>query len=178
MTQFCCGSGDCGQAGVGTKKIRGMDFRRDSVITGGLLRDTDGNYLTPVEIGNPIVPRALTDNREALSRRGKEKCKYSPNGDLYTRPGWDVEILLTSVEGGTGGAEVTISQERTVGWSTTFEAGLDVEIFSASVSVTFEESITDSKEKKFTIPAGQAGKLGFTPTLKCTQGSFSFPFTF
>lgn len=101
----------------------------------------------------------------------RRDCDYTPDGDIYTRPG-ALQIVLTGVDGGTGGSEVKITQERSVSRSSTFEAGVGFEVFSASVSITFEETITNSQEKTFTIPAGQSGKLGFTPTLKCTKGMF------
>ena len=65
---------------------------------------------------------------------------------------------------------MTISTAREVSQSTTFSAGFNFEFFSAEAGVTNEQSITDTKSKTLNVPAGQAGKLGFTPTLKCTSG--------
>lgn len=63
-----------------------------------------------------------------------------------------------------------MSQAREVSQSTTFSAGINFEIFSTSTELTFEESITDTKEEKWTLPAGHSGRVAYTPTLKCTKG--------
>lgn len=79
---------------------------------------------------------------------------------------------LQSVDGGGTGREVTITKERSVSWTTTFSAGINMEVISATTQITFEENLVDKKEKQWTVPASQVGKLGFTPTLKCTKGKF------
>ena len=150
-------------ASVEKKMIRGISFARRDVLTGIAVLNADGSVVAPVEIGEPPEWK----NNQLLPR---QDCTYTPDGDIFTKPG-ALQIVLTNVDGGVGGSEVTITKERSVSRSTTFEAGLDWKAISASVSVTFEESITNGNEKKFNVPAGQSGKLGFTPTLKCTKGS-------
>jgi hypothetical protein len=65
---------------------------------------------------------------------------------------------------------ITITQERSASFSSTVEAGVNIEVFSAGASFTYEESVSSSQAYAFQIPAGSVGKVGFTPTLKCTQG--------
>ena len=164
LVQFCCGTGDCGAAGVSKKMNRGMNYPRGASLSGAKLRDADGAIIEPIEVGSP--PN-WGNGRRALHRRD---CSYEAQGDLFTKPG-ALEVVLTNVDGGVAGSEVTITQERTVSRSTTIQAGVNVfDIVSASVSYTFEESLSDSKAKAFNIAAGQTGKLGFTPTLKCSHG--------
>lgn len=57
----------------------------------------------------------------------------------------------------------------------TFSAGLDIGVISASTEKSFEESLEDTKEKKWNLPAGQTSKFGFTPTLKCKKGLSPLP---
>lgn len=169
MTQFCCGSGECGAAGVSKKMIRGLNYARGASLVGVGFRNADGVEIKPIEVGEPPEwQNTRSKDRRALAP--SDDCKYIPDGEVYTTNG-ALQIVLTGVDGGTGGSEVKITQERSVSQSTTFEAGVNFEVFSASVSVTFEETITDGEEKTFAIPAGQVGKLGFTPILKCTKGS-------
>lgn len=173
MAQFCCGSGDCTAAGVSKKMIRGLNYARGATVAGVGFRDADGNNIEPIEVGVPPELRGGWENeRRAIGRR--DDCNYIPDGEVFTTNG-ATEIVLTGVDGGTGGSEVKITQERSVSRSSTFEAGIGFEVFSASVSITFEETLTDGQEKTFTIPAGQTGKLGFTPILKCTKGSMTLP---
>ena len=168
MAQFCCGSGDCSAAGVGKKMIRGMNYPRGGTLLGAGFRDANGKPIEPIQVGEPPEwKNPPQKERRDLARR--DDCTYTPDGDLFTTNA-PTQIVLTGVDGGTGGAEVKITQERSVSRSTTIEAGINWEIISASVSVTFEESITNGQEKTFTVPAGQAGKLGFTPIWKCTKG--------
>lgn len=169
MAQFCCGNGDCTAAGVNAKMVRGLNYARGATLTGVGFHDADGKQIEPLEVGVPPEMRASWKNdRRAIGRR--DDCKYIPDGEVYTTNG-ATQIVLTGVDGGSGGSEVKITQERSVSRSSTFQAGIGFEVFSASVSVTFEETLTDGQEKTFTIPAGQTGKLGFTPILKCTKGS-------
>ena len=168
MAQFCCGSGDCSAAGVSAKMIRGLNYARGGTLSGAGFRDANGTEIKPKEVGYPPEwKKSWKNERRAIGRR--DDCNYIPDGEVYTTNG-ATQVVLTGVDGGTGGAEVKITQERSVSRSSTFEAGIGFEVFSASVSVTFEETLTDGQEKTFTIPPGQVGKLGFTPILKCTKG--------
>lgn len=173
MAQFCCGSGDCSAAGVSKKMIRGLNYARAGSLIGSGFRDASGATIEPIEVGEPPEWKSSWKNgRRAIGRR--DDCNYTPDGDIFTTNG-PTQIIMTGVDGGTAGSEVKITQERSVSRSTTFEAGVGFEVFSASVSITFEETLTDGEEKTFTIPAGQVGKLGFTPIWKCTKGSIIVP---
>ncbi|KAL8834865.1 MAG: hypothetical protein Q9170_003565 [Blastenia crenularia] len=178
MIQHCCGSGDCEAAGAGAKMIRGMDYKRGLSARGVEIIGKDGKIVEPKQTGEPPQRKALADGTDSptlFSRDYKDKdCKeYVPDGEVYTRPADAPQILATGVDGGTTGSEVTISHSREVSQSISFTAGVNIEIISAETTMTFEESITDTKEKKWTIPAGQAGKVGFTPNLKCTKGAMT-----
>jgi hypothetical protein len=144
--------------------IRGMNFARGPIFSGIAVLNEDGSVVEPVAIGQ--AP-GLNKGR-ALLRRDWE---YTPEGEIFIRSG-ALQVVLTGVDGRT---EVTIIKERSVSRSITFEAGIDWEIFSASVSIEFEETITNGNGKKFVVPAGQAGKVHFTPTLKCTKGPSTSP---
>ncbi|KAL8979146.1 MAG: hypothetical protein Q9177_006219 [Variospora cf. flavescens] len=174
MVQHCCGSRNCESAGAGSKMIRGMNYKARGLAGRGVeILGKDGNVIPPKEQGYPLQSKRSLP--PALSKRSEEddkSCKkYVPDGEIYTRPADGPQIVMTGVDGGTEGAEVEISEERTVTKSVTFSAGINIEIIEASTEMTFEESITNSKSKKLAIPAGQVGKLAFTPNLKCTEGA-------
>lgn len=76
-------------------------------------------------------------------------------------------------DGGTEGTEITISKSRTVEQSVTFSAGINLEVLQASTELSFSESLTDEKQRTWTVPPGQTGKVGFTPNLRCTRGHFT-----
>ncbi|KAI4169305.1 MAG: hypothetical protein LQ343_005803 [Gyalolechia ehrenbergii] len=176
MIQHCCGSGDCEAAGAGAKMVRGMDYKRGLSTRSIEIKDKDGNIIEPSQVGEPPQKKALApSDPPTIFRRDDlhhKDCKeYVPDGEVYTRPADAPQIVATGVDGGTTGSEVTISHSREVSQSISFTAGVNIEIISAETTMTFEESITDTKEKKWTIPAGQSGKVGFTPNLKCSKGS-------
>ncbi|KAL8727006.1 MAG: hypothetical protein Q9181_005863 [Wetmoreana brouardii] len=178
IVQHCCGSADCEKVG-GLKAVRGIDYKR-GLPTNDAEVKWDGRVIEPAQVGEPPKKTARRDDTLKLFRRGDDCKDYIPDGEVYTRPADDTQVVATGVDGGTTGSEVTITTERTVSQSVTFSAGFNIEIISASTDIsnisfpmqrTFEESISNGKEKKWTIPAGQNGKVGFTPTLKCTKGS-------
>ncbi|KAL8995265.1 MAG: hypothetical protein Q9169_004971 [Polycauliona sp. 2 TL-2023] len=51
--------------------------------------------------------------------------------------------------------------------------GINIEVLSASTEISFSETTTDEKSRTWTVPAGQTGKVGFTPNLRCTRGKFT-----
>lgn len=167
MVQFCCGSGDCTAAGVGARSIRGIDYRSLNIGRGATLQFANGTEIEPLQIG---FPPEVEEPAKAIKKRAS--CSsYSANGDIYTIPAPNTQIVGENLNGGTGGATFAVTATREQSSSTTIETGANVlDIISASLSVTFEQSISDSKAYTFNIPAGQSGQLGFTSTLQCTDG--------
>ncbi|KAL8852456.1 MAG: hypothetical protein Q9221_002686 [Calogaya cf. arnoldii] len=198
MIQHCCGLKNCDEAGAGAKMIRGMDYKRSLSGRSVEIRDKDGNVIQPKEEGYPPLRKPGTLTRRKANHENKnddeskeddeskdddesrddneskdndESCKkYVPDGEAYTTSANATQIVARGVNGGTGGAEVEITKERSVSQSITFSAGINIEIISASTEISFEETITNGKAMKWTVPAGQTGKVGFTPNLKCTKG--------
>ncbi|KAL9011604.1 MAG: hypothetical protein Q9173_003565 [Seirophora scorigena] len=183
IIQHCCGD-SCEEAGVGAKMIRGMDYKKRGLSSRGVtIVGEDGKIIPPKEEGYPpqrkrslpppppakLFPRKGSDTKSS----DDVKCDDDYKGEYYTRPDNVVQIVATGMDGGTTGAEVEITEERTVTESITMSAGFDLEIISASMEMTFEKSITNGKAKTWTIPAGQSGKVGFTPTLRCTRGEMT-----
>lgn len=200
MVQHCCGISNCIDAGTSapdsTKMIRGLEHRRNLESGTTDVKKRDGQIIQSVRFG--FIARKQTPQRsnslKAIARRGDDKsCKtYVPDGEIYTRPADAPQILFTvrmplrkhplklssliclqGADGSTTGSEITITEERSVSQSTTFSAGINIEVISASTEISFEETITNGKERKWTVPANQLGVVGFTPTLKCTKGKFS-----
>ncbi|KAL8745418.1 MAG: hypothetical protein Q9190_002444 [Brigantiaea leucoxantha] len=176
MIQHCC-NGDCEKATGSPKMVRGLENRRSLGGRSVEIKGKDGRVVEPIEIGYPPQMRRSTAPTETFTevqlapRKDDADCKtYIPDGEVYTRPDNKTQIVAADVEGGTGDGQTTISTAREVSQSTTFGAGINFEIFSASTELTFEQSLTDTKEKSWTVPAGQSGNVGFTPTLKCTRG--------
>ena len=182
MMQSCCGSDDCKAAGVGKKMIRGMDWKRTAGATGVTLTFANGSVIEPLEIGNPPELNAKSKRafepaplfvRDDPDTSDSSCTSWTPDSDLlkdYTRPADAVQIVATGVNGGTSGGTTTISTARTVEWSISVTTGVDLEIVKAETTIEFSQSITDTKTKTWTVPAGEVGKVGFTPTLRCSQG--------
>ncbi len=180
MIQHCCGSSECEDAGAGAKMIRGIDYKRSGLNGRSVtITDKNGNVIEPKQEGYPpqrkrsALPSSAAKANKLISRGDNDDdCKdYVPDGEVYTRPADVTQIVATGVNGGTTGSEVEITEERSVSQSVTFSAGINIEIISASTEISFEETLTNGKAKKWTIPAGQSGKVGFTPNLKCTKGA-------
>ena len=68
-------------------------------------------------------------------------------------------------------ATYTRTNSQTVGFSTTLEAGINTEIFSASVSFTFEESSTQSSSYTFSVKPSDCGHYSWTPFFVCETGT-------
>lgn len=46
-------------------------------------------------------------------------------------------------------------------------------IISLSLSLTFSQSVSETRQYEFTIPAGVSGRIGFTPIYLCTSGTLT-----
>ncbi|KAL9628302.1 MAG: hypothetical protein Q9204_005974 [Flavoplaca sp. TL-2023a] len=180
MIQHCCGSSNCEKAGAGAKMIRGIDYKRGLSGRSVDIMDKDGNVIQPVEEGFPplettskLARRKHEDNDD---EDDEEECEdqFARDGEVYTRPADATQIVATGVSGGTTGSEVEITEERSVSMSMTFSAGINIEIFSLGTEFSVEETLTNGKAKKWTVPAGQTGKVGFTPNLKCIKGGVTW----
>ncbi|KAL8811846.1 MAG: hypothetical protein Q9223_007442 [Gallowayella weberi] len=176
MIQHCCGSKDCQAATGSAKMIRSIESRRSLGARAVEIKGKDGKIIEPVQTGYaPQKKRSIavdTAPKTLVRRKDDSSCKkYVPDGEVYTRPADRPQLVSSGGDGGNEGMEISISHERSVSQSVTFSAGINIEIISASTEMTFEETITDTKEKKWTVPAGQTGKVAFTPTLKCTSGT-------
>lgn len=73
----------------------------------------------------------------------------------------------------TGPATASVSSSQTVGYTTSFSAGIDAGVFSAGVDFSFETSITSEVSQDYPVPAGQTGVIVWTPTLRCADGTVS-----
>lgn len=166
-------------------KVRGIDYKRDA-MTGSYVIKKNGTKVEPIEVGHPpeFAARAIITEREPEPKTSPAKrdtrdglpndstcTSYTPDGDSYTRPADAPQIMLTNVDGGNGGVTVTISEARESSFSSSFTAGLNIGVVEASTTITFEHSITDTKSRAWQVPAGQTGKVGFTPNLMCTSGT-------
>jgi hypothetical protein len=168
MVQFCCGTGDCHEAGVGNAK-RDELLRIGSASVGGLFGASfeyaNGTAIVPIQQGNmmPVV--------DVESPRPRAECVYTANGGMegYTRPADNTQIVKGSTV--TGPAEIEITETREQSWTTSMEAGVNfLEIITASVGFEFSESISESTTYKFQIQEGDSGIIGFTAYLRCTTG--------
>ena len=143
---------------------------------GLLLKDANGTVIEPAEIGPPpeiaAAPQSkrsdVVEARNALQKRSCTKNSWK-GGEVLTKPADDVQIMLDSVSGGSGGASQTVTTERSQSYSTSMSLGI-ADILSLGVSAEFTETISTSKAVQVSIPAGQSGKLGFTATLSCSTG--------
>ena len=112
-----------------------------------------------------------------VARQHDKSCKsWKPDAGkkVFTKPAKSTKIVATNVDGGNGGSHVQITKTRTQSWSITMTAGVNIGVVEASTSISFEQSISDSKAYTFNIPAGQSGSVGFTANLKCSTGKSTF----
>jgi len=183
MVQFCCGEGDCNKAiNPGTTGSPGHNsvypMAGDSgSVQGMFLQYANGSIIKPVEIGYPPELRT-THKARSLVKRGActdHSWKADKGKESYTKPAEQSEFVYgNTVDGGTTGNKITLSQQRTSEWSTTLGASLgfeDVVSIGVSFEQSFTKSITDSTSMEFTVPAGQMGMVVFTPTLRCSTGT-------
>ena len=93
----------------------------------------DGTIIEPIQVGEPpltsvttavkhdaSMPRIALEGRADGDDGGCTPYAADAGFDSYTRPADSVQIVATNVNGGPGGAEVTISVARTGTQSTTF----------------------------------------------------------
>ncbi|KAL8837332.1 MAG: hypothetical protein Q9205_007387 [Flavoplaca limonia] len=198
MVEHCCDE-NCEEATGGLKMVRGIENRRRGLGSRAVdIMGKDGQTIEPVEEGYPPLQsrsgRLLSsradedqdgiqddsqgdkDEEDGKKIEDDKECKeYTADegGEQYTRPADAPQIVATASDGGTEGTEITISKSRTVEQSVTFSAGINLEVLQASTELSFSESLTDEKQRTWTVPAGQTGKVGFTPNLRCTRGHFT-----
>ncbi|KAG9529381.1 hypothetical protein KCU93_g3536, partial [Aureobasidium melanogenum] len=169
MVQFCCGTGDCEEAGVGNAKrdeLIHINSASSAGLFGASLKHANGTEIVPFQQGD-MIPVT-----EYGGLKPRAECVYTADGGMeeYTRPADNTQIVKGSAVTGPGSIDIT--ESRTQSWSTSMEAGVNIfEIVSASVSFEFSESITDSTTYSFSIPDGQTGLVGFTANLRCTTGT-------
>lgn len=138
---------------------------------GLLLKDANGTFIEPAEIGPPpeFAATKMTrrqDNRATeydLQKRGCKKSSWR-GGDVLTRPADNVQIVLDSV---VGRSSLSVTSERTQSYTTSMILGI-AGIIILGVGADFTESVSSGKCITVTIPEGQSEKLGFTATLSCS----------
>ena len=192
MVQFCCGSGDCGSAGVPFKKRDGLSADTGSVV----FRDTEDNVIVPHSVGDAagdlmdvfmedmglnssIAYKTITDSGVPIWKIGygtkaveKRACdSYTPNGGEYSKTGSESMILTGRICG--DGSSTSLTNENSVSQTTTFGASVSdpFGIISASTEFSFEESASQSYTYMFTPPTGQCGRVSWTPFFLCTGGT-------
>lgn len=197
MVQFCCGSGDCTAEDVpyGRRSplIGGHTDRRASAgASGVLLSFSNGTAIPPKEVGTPpsadgndhpppsgkidVSPDASSGTSRVLERRkctDYKKGSFAQSGEPYI-----VTKNTVAVTASVGPLEE--SQVLTNSWTNTEEASTS---FSASVtaleiisvSTTFEFSISHAETVTYavTVPAGESGRIGFTPYFQCVKGTLT-----
>jgi hypothetical protein len=88
----------------------------------------------------------------------------------YTKPADHPQRVYDTVS---GPSDITITDERSQSWTRTMEMSLgfaDVISLGMSFQESYSETVTDSQAYAFHVPAGQKGKVGFTPYLECSTG--------
>ncbi|KAJ4293570.1 hypothetical protein N0V90_008853 [Kalmusia sp. IMI 367209] len=180
MVQSCCGT-DCDSAG--RKMIRGigpMGTVRSVSIDGRgglLLKDGNGTVIEPAEVGPPPEVVAAQKSkrsgksvkaRHVLHKRGCKKNSWQ-GGEVLTKPADNVQIVKDAVSGGTEGASISVTAERSQTYTTSMSLGFS-DILSLGVSAEMSETVSSGSTVQVDIPGGQSGKLGFTATLSCSTG--------
>ncbi|KAF1967455.1 hypothetical protein BU23DRAFT_592632 [Bimuria novae-zelandiae CBS 107.79] len=161
MVQTCCGE-DCDKAGgkmirglgpVGSKRSISLDGRG-----GLLLKDANGNIIEPAVIGPPVDQSVHVGEKPAASRSILEKRSCTENswqgGEVLTRPADEVQIMSDSVNGGTEGASVTVTTERSQSYTSSMSLGIS-DIISLGVSTEFTESYSTSEAKMGQCDGGE-----------------------
>ena len=171
MVQFCCGAGDCQAAGVPWGRRIGIGGHTDRLSTGGL----QGVYLT---FPNGTVIEPIAVGRSPFKANMKRQCEgwkedsYIASGEPYLKT-FDTYFVSDPQPAQDQDREVEITQTVTVETSTSFDVSIGdpFGIISLSVGFEFSRQQQTSVSYKFTVPAGQTGRVGFTPVYICTTGT-------
>lgn len=163
--QYCCGTDDCNAAGAGLGK-------RDGGASGMRMYYANGTAIAPLASYPAPVDAPVKREPAALSRMGapltKRDCVFNPSNGPYTFPG-DTQVVDPNIQNGP--ASVEISSSVSVGYTTTIEAGLSFEVFSAGFSFSIEETVTESLSYTYQVQDGQSGVVTWTPILTCYDGA-------
>ncbi|KFY35978.1 hypothetical protein V494_05431 [Pseudogymnoascus sp. VKM F-4513 (FW-928)] len=170
MIQYCCGSGDCDKANVPWGKRDG-----GGGMQGAVLKFKNGTVIPPLAIGPPPVA-SQPARRRNLDKRdcdgGWLKDSYIASGAPYIKT-FETQIVSAGVAAGEEDRIITITYDQSVSRSTSFDLSVGDPFGIVSLSVGME--FTDTENKGFTVqvtvPAGTAGRIGFTPAFRCTSGS-------
>ncbi|KAH8898666.1 hypothetical protein GQ53DRAFT_358246 [Thozetella sp. PMI_491] len=171
MVQFCCGEGDCSALHV--PYARGVAGHTDRRGAGGLqgayLEFANGTRIEPVAVGSPPELKPKVKRCD-----GYKDGSYTANGEPYLTTK-DTQIVSASFPAQDTDRTITLHYDQTVETSTTFDTSIGDPFGIVSVSVGFEfsESHTNGVQYELPVPAGVAGRAGFTPVYRCTKGKIT-----
>ena len=113
----------------------------------------------------PIVAANLEPN---LSKRAT--CSgWKPTSDIYTKNDLNFKIVSSSVNGGTTGSTISITTERSVSTSSTFDISV-TDIIGLGASFATTEETSSSNTVQVPVAAGSTGEMAFTAKLHCQDG--------
>jgi hypothetical protein len=173
MASFCCGLGDCTDAGAPGK--RGLFSSAAATSAGHLiLHDKNGNIIEPKTaalLQNAPLPEE-EDNSTLQSRNAAPNALTKRDCDGFTatrapyQSGGTNHIISDVVTcSATQGCSATIGQEVTE--TTSFSAEVSISdplgIVSASVGFSFEKSVTQSFSGTWEFGPGERGYVVFIP---------------
>lgn len=154
--------------------IGSRDTRRSVGRGGLLLQDSNGTLIEPAKVGPPA---SLVNEGDAKRQAGKSAAQRLQKSSC-TKNSWKGGKVLTKpadkvqeVGNANGGPGLTaITGERTESWTTSMSLGV-ADIISLGVSTEFTKSASSAVQFSLSMPEGQIGKVGFTATLSCSNGT-------
>jgi len=193
MVSFCCGTGDCSDAGAPTKR----DFSGSLAARQGsgvlLLHDKDGNVIEPHAAQSlqgrsaspesdaarpaPISPLKSRNPKAAASKKlSKRDCSdFTVTNGPYTEGGTNYPISEPVTCSPTSTCSATLGE--TVTEETSFSVEVSVSdplgIVSASAGFEFSQSVSQTFEGQFEFGEGETGYVVFIPYITCVEGYFT-----
>jgi hypothetical protein len=119
------------------------------------------------------MKRDLTENQIVQRDCSPDSGSWIAAAESYTRPAENVSIVLDSVNGGTGGNQITFTSTKSQTWTSSVEMSFgfaDVVSLGLSFKQDYSCELSQTSQYTFSIPPNQVGAVGFTAFLECQQG--------
>ncbi|KAF2162491.1 hypothetical protein M409DRAFT_27114 [Zasmidium cellare ATCC 36951] len=173
ITLFCCGTDDCAGAGAPPAKRSPNPAANAFGGSGAMymtMRDRDGNVIPPRNASSTSI-----SERDVVKPLKKRDCEsFTVTRQPYTVSGGNNIVSDTVTCSQTESCDATLGSSVTETWGVdvSVSVGDPFGIVSASVGVSWEQSIERSFSGTFTFGPGERGYVVFIPLLTCVEGAF------
>ncbi|KAK5941666.1 hypothetical protein PMZ80_005616 [Knufia obscura] len=198
--QFCCGTGDCGAAGLPTamagsssggfnlilsangttlepqvhdpvtKERRDLSADELSLVKRHTMKDVVKRYASP----EPVPEAAPAPVPAVLTKRKCGNGDFTITKPRYERAGQTKAVSRRVKCANTSICRAVMSEEVTQTWevNTHIDVSDILDIITWSVGFSYSKSMSRSFQGIFDLGEGEGGYVAFTPILSCVQGYF------